>query len=233
VGDELVCDERPCLPERPIVECPDDPLGFETTLAKGSDVLGDKYHVEVMGPGGCASEDYVVCYSQLDDFGEIFMNVLTPPDAAACDSVAFQTFDVDLTPLASLLEPGSGLIELSAPGKGYVTFGELSCADHQALASLDITAIDYYHWIDGDEATCETHSDCVGVWGSTSCTSNGCVAMATNVQDSIGLRAELASIDQARCGPFFDAGCTPPPLHSECEASNPPAASCLDGRCVP
>jgi hypothetical protein len=30
--------------------------------------------------------------------------------------------------------------------------------------------------------------------------------MATNVQDTIGLREQLQSIDEARCRPFFDAG---------------------------
>jgi hypothetical protein len=67
------------------------------------------------------------------------------------------------------------LIELSAPGRGYVIFEELSCADHQTLARIDITAIDYYDWIDGREATCAADSDCVGVWGSTSCTYDGCM----------------------------------------------------------
>lgn len=61
---EVLCEERPCLPTRPIVECPDDSwrLLLVTTTPE-SGFVGDKYHAEVMGPGGCGADDYVFCYT--------------------------------------------------------------------------------------------------------------------------------------------------------------------------
>jgi hypothetical protein len=227
MGDRLVCDERPCLPERPIVECATDPYRFETTLTEASGVRGNDYHVEVMGPGGCGDADYVVCYEApnlIDNpLGIYGLRVLTPPEAAACDAVAFQTFAVDLTPMTSLLAPGSGLIEI---GRGIVQLGELSCADHQTLAWNDVGHVDV------PRTECQADADCVGVYGYTRCTFNGCRTMATNAEGAAAIRAELQSIDAARCGPFFDAGCEPPTL-AACDGSNAPEVQCLNGWCTP
>lgn len=232
-GGELVCDERPCLPERSVVECPVDPYFFETTIARGSDVVGQKYHLEVMGPGGCGEEDYLVCYvppNRADNpLGGFALRVLTSPEAGACDTVKFQSFEVDLTPLESFLDPGSGLISIGAPGSGYAIFGELSCDDYLELARRDVSNIQYY--LDRQARECQVDSDCVGLWGYTSCTYNGCLLMATNVEDSIGLRDELASIDAARCQPYFEAGCAPPP-EPACDDAAPPSARCDAGRCI-
>jgi hypothetical protein len=227
VGDELVCDERPCLPERQIVECPTDPYSFDTTRAVGSGVEGYKYHAEVMGPGGCTNDDYVVCYVPLNlvdnPLDSYSVRIRTPPAAAACDSVAFQTFDVDLTPLASLLEPDSGLIDVEGE---YLILGDLSCSDHQDLAWRDIGRIDV------QPAECQVDSDCVGVYGYTSCTSNGCRVMATDAEGAAAIQPLLQSVDEMRCGPFFAAGCEPPTMGS-CDGSNVPLVQCRNGWCTP
>jgi len=223
---KLVCGEHPCEPKRAIVECPTNPYSFDTTLTAASGVRGSAYHVELMGPGGCSGdESYTACYvapnlidNPLATYG---FRVLTSSQSVGCSHVAFQSFDVDLTPMTDLLAPGSGLIEI---GNGIAQLGALSCTDYQTLAWDDISRIDV------PRAACNVDSDCVGVYGYTSCTFNGCADLVTNVQGAASLRAALSNVDEARCGPFFAAKCQPPAA-ATCDGSDAPTVECRDGWC--
>lgn len=244
---EVVCEERPCLPTRPIVECPDLSRLQPVTMTLESGVVGDKYHAQVLGKGGCGDDDYVFCYTNLADTPGFegttepyFISGMMTHSAEDCDTVAFQTFDVDLTPFADKLLPGTGLVQI---GGDLVQLGELSCDDRSLLATREIDQGPSKSYEPLDNA-CQSDGDCIGMWTNPSCSgwliprgpnrnTDSCGRTVVNQQGALELEQRIQSVDATTCQAFFDAGCeTTPPEEWNCDINTPPPTRCIDARCV-
>ncbi len=233
---EVVCEERPCLKSRSIAACPEeDPYSFHTTLTSASRVVGQSLHVETMGPGGCGDDDYLVCYDVYSNYEELFIDdenvgpaaavsVRTSPAQAACSKAMFQTFDVDLSPMESLLPPNRGALDTE---HGYVVLGELTCADYRFMAHDEALRASTATHIESSESGCEMDSDCQNLQLATSC-GGGCFNIDVTTELAPEVENDFRAIDETICQPYLDAQCGPP---SSCDGQPARRPLCIDGHC--
>jgi len=221
---ELACADRECFPQRTIVPCPPDiengSVEFGVpTLASRAD--GTTLHLEASGTGCGDADDYLVCYR--DDPQDPWVSVWNLAPEKCPGSYTFQTFDVDLSPLAQYAKPDSSILFLGFPG--YAQFGEPTCNDRVALASMELQ-----YQAPLVDQQCETDADCVGEWMKLSCEWGSCGGYAASQLGMVELTARRDAISEAICGPFFDAGCSVP-NEPDPACDEPYPVACIDGTC--
>jgi hypothetical protein len=214
----------------------------DNALVRSSEITGYNLNIELEGYGGCGQTDFVLCYippesstagSQEGYPKSATIKLENPTTPAECDSITFQTLDIDLRTLGEFKGEAGNLVSTHF---GLVGLGAPNCADQTQLAVDHFESL--YRFDFEWDRSCTTDADCEAAFVEPSCAGPRCTLKVGSHAGIATWRARAAEVDAEVCPGFADKCPDPanqpassPPLFEVPGCGELPVPRCERGQC--